>query len=88
MRGQGLPTCIERVSLRLRDGRHVLALRINALQRPRLLRRLNQDGPISIEITLPRELRVRELSGRNHGAVTAIETTIDAFGAVFLEVEK
>lgn len=88
VRGKGLPTCIERVALRLRDGRHVLALRINALERPRLLRRLNQDGPIPIEITLPRQLRVRELSGRSHGTVTAIETAIDAFGAVFLEVEK
>jgi len=86
--GQGLPTCIERVPLRLRDGRNVLVVRLNALERPSLLRTLNQNGPIPIEITLPRKLHVRELNGKDHGVTATVKTTLDAFGAVFLEVVK
>ena len=84
----GLPTCIERQPLRLRDGRQVLAIRIHAMQRPRLLRALNQNGPIAIEITLPRSARVRELNGKDHGVTAVVKTSIDAFGAVFLEVGR
>lgn len=86
--GKGLPTCIERVSLKLRDGRSVLAIRLNALAHPRLMRQLNKDGAIPIEITLPRPLKVRELNGLDHGKTAIVKTMLDPFGAVFLEVAR
>lgn len=86
--GKGLPTCIERVSLKLRDGRNVLAVRLNALARPKLMRQLNQDGPIPIEITLPGKRNVRELNGKDHGNTNVVKAMLDPFGAVFLEVRR
>ncbi|MFT4512789.1 MAG: hypothetical protein ACI89X_003135 [Planctomycetota bacterium] len=86
--GKGLPTCIERVSLKLRDGRRVLAIRINALARPRLMRKINENGPIPIEVTFQRQLKVRELNGKDHGKTAIVKTMLDPFGAVFLEVVR
>lgn len=86
--GKGLPTCIERISLKLRDGRNVLAIRLNALARPRLMRQINKNGAIPIEITLPRQLKVRELNGKDHGKTALVKTMLDPFGAVFLEVAR
>ena len=84
--GEGLPTCIERMCLQLRDGRKVLVVRINALSDPKLLRQLSQDGPVPIEITLPRKLHLREWSGKDHGLTKSVKAMLDPFGAVFLEV--
>ena len=86
--GKGMPTCIERVLLRLRDGRTVIAVRVNALERPFLLRQINQHGATPIEITLPRKQQVRELRGKDHGSTAKVLTELDAFGAVFLEVAQ
>ena len=84
----GLPTCIERASLKLRDGRDVLALRLNAMARPLLMRQINKDGAIPIVINLPRKLKVRELNGKDHGKTATVKTMLDPFGAVFLEVAR
>ena len=86
--GMGLPTCIERASLKLRDGRDVLALRLNAMARPLLMRQINKDGAIPIVINLPRKLKVRELNGKDHGKTATVKTMLDPFGAVFLEVAR
>ncbi|HEB52707.1 MAG TPA: hypothetical protein ENI87_05585 [bacterium] len=84
--GKGLPTLIERVALRLRDGRRVVAVRVNALERPAILRQLQQRGPIEVELIWPRDLHVRELHGVDHGTAARTKVTLDPFGAVFVEV--
>jgi hypothetical protein len=85
---KGLPTCIERVPLRLRDGRHVIAVRINALERPSLLRQLAKDGPVTVELIFPRKFHIRELNGKDHGVAASCSVQLDPFGAVFLEVKR
>ena len=84
--GKGLPTCIERMRLQLRDGRKVLVVRVNALSDPKLLRQLSKGGPVPIEITLPRSLHLREWGGKDHGLTKSVQAMLDPFGAVFLEV--
>lgn len=86
--GKGLPTCIERVPLKLRDGREVVAVRINALERPRLLRTLAERGPVAIEVTFPQQRHFRELNGKDHGTTSVVKTTLDPFGAVFIGVVR
>lgn len=86
--GKGLPTCIERLALTLRDGRRVLAIRLNALARPKLMRQIGRDGPVPIEVRLPRAFEIRELNGKDHGKTAKVEAMLDAFGAVFLEVRR
>jgi hypothetical protein len=88
VRGEGLPTCIERVPLRLRDGRRVLAIRVNALERPDLLARLAKDGPVPIEILWPGPRRLARLGGDELGEVTSLETRLDPFGALLFEVGR
>ena len=85
---KGLPTCVERVPLKLRDGREVLAVRANAIERPRLLRKLAENGPIPIELTFPQQRHFRELNGKDHGTTSVVKTTLDPFGAVFLGVVR
>lgn len=88
VQGKGLPTCIERVPLRLRDGRRVVAVRVNALDRPSVLRQIAKNGPVEIELIWPRAQPLRELRGKDHGKVSRCTTTLDPFGAVFFEVGR
>ena len=81
-----MPTIVERSVLRLRDGRRVLGVRLNALERPQLLEELAGRGPLEVELIFPRPLSLRELGGRDHGCVDRCSVTLDAFGAVFVEV--
>jgi hypothetical protein len=85
VRGQGLPTCIERVPLRLRDGRSVLAIRLHALEAPNLLRTLSAAGlrTITVEFSAPRALR--RLGGDPLPVQAKFELPLDPCGAVFLE---
>jgi len=84
--GKSLPTIVERAPLRLRDGRRVIGIRINALERPQLLRQMNVQGPLEVELIFPREYQLRELGGRNHGRSDRCTVSLDPFGVVFLEV--
>ena len=86
VRGEGLPTCLERVSLRLRDGRQVLAIRINALDSPLLLQRLAEKGPRNVQIELPEVRTLRHLGGASIGTGTKFDLQLDPFGALWLEV--
>ncbi|MEO6593569.1 MAG: hypothetical protein ABIP94_02315, partial [Planctomycetota bacterium] len=85
VRGEGLPTCIERVPLRLRDGRRVLAIRIHALDAPRLLQRLAESGPRPVQVELPVARALRHLGGEDLGTNTRFDLRLDPFGALFLE---
>lgn len=88
VRGEGLPTCLERVRLRLRDGREVLAVRVHALDAPAVLQELGRDGPRPARLELPRPRTLRWLGGDELGAGTAFDVRLDAFGALFLEVVR
>jgi hypothetical protein len=59
VRGEGLPTCIARTRLVLRDGRRVLAVRVHALDAPAVLQQLAATGerPIRLELAVPATLR-------------------------------
>lgn len=85
VRGDGLPTCLERVVLRLRDGRRVLAIRVHALDRPGLLGQLAADGPRRITVSLPATARLRGLGGQELGDGTSVDTTLDVFAGWFAE---
>jgi hypothetical protein len=85
VRGQGLPTCVERVALRLRDGRSVLVIRLNALEAPELMQRLGKDGALAITVELPRERHLRHLGGDDLGTAAKFELRLDPWGALFLE---
>jgi hypothetical protein len=87
VQGKSLPTIVERAPLQLRDGRRVLGIRLNALERPQLLRQLGADGPLEVELIFPRERDLRELGGRNHGRADRCTVLLDPFGVVFVEVQ-
>ena len=86
VRGEGLPTCLERVSLRLRDGRQVLAIRVNALDSPLLLQRLGEKGPRAVQVELPAARSLRHLGGAAIGTGTKFDLQLDPFGGLWLEV--
>ncbi len=86
VRGEGLPTCVERVPLRLRDGRAVLAIRIEAKDRPALLARLADQPRRRIVVSFARERTLRMLDGRELGRAVNFDLPFDPFGALFLEV--
>lgn len=87
VRGDGLPTLLERVPLRLRDGRRLLAIRVNALERPALLQRLAREGPVPVEIVFPTELRLAVFGSGDPLVTTArLNASLDPFAALFLEV--
>lgn len=85
-RGDGLPTCLHRTLLRLRDGRVVLAVRLAATERPDLLQRLAANGPRRVQLTFPRQRSARLFGGDTLGAASTFEVALDPFGAVFLEL--
>ena len=86
VRGEGLPTCIERVPLRLRDGRSVLALRLHALDAPKLLQNLAAKGPRAMQVDFPVVRTLRHLGGEDLGTSARFDVRLDPFGALFLEV--
>ena len=85
VRGAGLPTCVERVPLQLRDGRRVLAVRVHALDDPGLLQRLATSGPRTVTLELPAARHLRHLGGADLGTAAKFELRLDPFGALFLE---
>jgi hypothetical protein len=86
VRGEGLPTCLACTTLRLRDGRTVLAVRVNALDAPALLQRLAQDGSRRVQLELRSERTLRHLGGDEVGRGTRFDLDLDVFGALLLEV--
>lgn len=87
VRGPGLPTCIERTELLRPDGKRILAVRLNALERPQLYADLQQRGQLKLEITLPVERRLRSMSGVDLGLATRFEVALDPWLGAFFWVE-
>lgn len=90
VRGDGLPTCVLRRRLRLRDGREVLAVRLQALSDPSLLQRLARDGERPVQLLLRRERALRPLGAEPGAAAPAaavqFEARLDPFAALWFEV--
>ncbi|MBL8727847.1 MAG: hypothetical protein JNM25_05415 [Planctomycetes bacterium] len=86
VRGEGLPTCLLCNTLRLRDGRTVLVVRVNALAAPALLQRLAQDGRRRVQLELRGERALRHLGGDEIGRGKSFDLDLDVFGALLLEV--
>jgi hypothetical protein len=83
VRGEGLPTCLERAVLRRQD-RVVLALRVNALDRPELLRELGGGKrPITLSLRSPRHLR--RVGGADLGTNDTFALELDPYAGLFLE---
>lgn len=86
VRGEGLPTCIERVVLRTADGRRVLVVRVDALDQPAVLQTLAQRGPIPVVLHTPRPVRLRALgSDVVLGPADRFEFRLDVWTGLFLE---
>ncbi len=87
VRGEGLPTCIERITLRGRDGRRFLVARLNALERPAMLAELDRRGRLPVSVSLPQPMRLRVV-GRDEvlGPADRFDLTLDVWTGLFLEV--
>ncbi|MBX3461718.1 MAG: beta-galactosidase [Planctomycetes bacterium] len=88
LRGEGLPTCLLRRQLRLRDGREVLAVRVNALEEPTLLQHLAAAGPRPVQLELRAARALRHLAGADLGTGSRFELELDPFGVLLLEVAR
>jgi hypothetical protein len=86
VRGDGLPTCLERTVLRTRTGAKVMAIRLHALEAPAVLQQVVQRGPCPILLEWPRPHRLRRLGGEDLGTAARFELMLDPCGALFLEV--
>lgn len=83
-----VPTCLERVVLRARDGRTLLAVRINALEAPAVLREIAKGGTRPLKLTFPDRHRVEDLiTGRSWPAATDHQLRLDPIRGLFLVVE-
>jgi hypothetical protein len=87
VRGPGLPTCIERMELRTRDGRRVLAVRMNALESRDLMRRLGAAGARPVQLVFPRAVRLRDLvTGTSLGQGESFDVSLDPWQGLLLEM--
>ena len=87
VRGEGLPTCIERVRLRLRTGEAVLAVRVHALDAPGVLQQLATGSALrDVRLELPAPRTLRQLGGAEVGTGSTFDLKLDPFGALLLEV--
>ncbi|MEE2887988.1 MAG: alpha-amylase family protein [Planctomycetota bacterium] len=89
IRAKGMPTCLERMVLRARDGRQLLAVRVNALESPELLAKLIKRGPVEIELSFPKKTVLKNLlTQKTTGSATTHSVSLDSSLGLFLEVEK
>jgi hypothetical protein len=85
--GSGLPTSIERLELHAASGRRVLAVRVNALESPDLMRQLAARGPHEVRLQLPREVHLVDLiSGADLGTKAAFDVVLDPWVGLLLEM--
>ncbi len=83
-----VPTCLERIVLRARDGRTLLAVRVNALEAPAVLRDLGKGGSRAIKLMFPDRRKLRDLlSRRSYPASHEHVLRLDPLLGLFLVVE-
>jgi hypothetical protein len=89
VRGEGLPTVIERVVLRARDGTNLLALRVAALDQPAVLAELESRGDLRVELVFPTAVRLRDLwTGESIAATPSCTVALNAWRGAFFEVRE
>lgn len=86
VRGDQLPTCIERTLLRARDGRTILAVRLAVLDSPALLRELGERGARHVQVAFAREVTLRALDGEPLGTGREFDLRLDPSAGLFVEV--
>jgi hypothetical protein len=87
VRGNGLPTCLERVVLHGAGNRRVLVARVNALQNPAVLQTIAARGPLQVAVALPQPMRVRMLGHSEVlGPADHFDLSLDPWTGLFLEV--
>lgn len=80
-------TVVERTELRLRDGRRVFTVRLQALARPAVLAKVAAKGPRPrVVLEWPAARHFRLLGGQDLGTTARFELALDPFGALFVEV--
>ncbi len=88
VRGEGLPTCIERVRLATPGGAPLIAVRIDCLAAPGVVQALESAGPRPVEIAIAGAVRVRDaLRGVELEKIDGwFQAELDVFEPLFLEV--
>jgi hypothetical protein len=83
-----MPTCLERIVLRARDGRTLLAIRVNALEAPTVLRDVGKGGSRAIKLMFPDRRKLTDLlNARSHPAASEHVLRLDPLRGLFLVVE-
>lgn len=88
VRGEGLPACLARSFLRDASGRRLLAVRLDAIDSPGLLRELSQNGPRAVRLLFPAPVRLFSLRGEELGSGAEIEARLDLYAGLFVEVRS
>ncbi len=89
LRAERMPTCLERMVLRGRDGAKLLAIRVNALESPALMSELIQRGKVAIELSFPGPTVVEDLlTGETSASAPRHELELDPSLGLFLRVDK
>jgi hypothetical protein len=84
---EGLPALVERMELRGRAGQKLLAVRLNVLESPDLVRTLSRRGPQRVSLLFPAAVRPFDLRrGVDLGVGTSFEVTLDPNDGLFLEL--
>lgn len=82
-----VPTCLERIVLEALDGRTLLAVRVNALESPAVLREIGKAGSRSAKLTFPDRRKVTDLiTGRSYPAAAEHQLRLDPYRGLFLVV--
>ena len=88
VRGEGLPTCVQRTWLDATDGRRLLAVRIDALDSPNVLATVARDGARNVRLLFPQPVRLLTLHGKEIAAGSELEVSLDAYAGLFVEVRR
>ncbi len=89
VRGEGLPTCVQRTWLDAAGGaRRILAVRLDAIDAPDVLAQLAQKGPRRVRLLFPQPVRVLSLKGAEIGSGSEIEEDLDVYAGLFVEVRR
>lgn len=88
VRGSGLPTCIARTILRGPAGRRVLAVRVNALERPALLEEMHKRGPVAVQVRFLEQVRIQVRPTEWLGPAETFDLQLDPLAGLFVEFKR
>jgi hypothetical protein len=89
VRGEALPTCLHRGVLRTRDGRRMLYVRLDALEKPQLLLELQKQPVRKVKLSFGRLAHLVTLAGEDLGRQETFELPLDVCAGLFvLEVGR